>query len=302
MHLSLSTMIFHSSFGELREEHLAWLAEQGFRCVEITGEQNHFPWSDAGRVRQLAGWFAKHSIRPLTFHLPFRTRMQSPDFHYLSLSEPYEPWRREALAAKIAMAKLAADLGCRLVIEHGPGDEYDGPNGDGSVAPLDLYRKFTLDEARALYRRTFAEFWESVAPLGLSVAVENVMSRGSTMAELVDFCRVFHDERIGICLDLGHANVSGDPMEYARTGSDYLLALHVHDNEGEIDEHHPPFSGTIDWSAVLPVLAAAPRLVAFTLELVYAGGPVTEAGVRGQLSDIAAISKRLKQGLAGSIE
>jgi sugar phosphate isomerase/epimerase len=91
-------------------------------------------------------------------------------------------------------------------------------------------------------------------------------------------------------------------MEYARTGSDYLLALHVHDNDGEIDEHHPPFSGTIDWSAVLPVLAAAPRLVAITLELVYAGGPVTEAGVRGQLSDIAAISKRLKQGLAGSIE
>lgn len=302
MHISLSTMLFSSSFGQLREEHLAWLAEHGIRNVEISSDEHHFAWHDPGQIRRLAGWLDKHGIRPLTLHLPFRTLVQTSAFHYLSLSEPYEPWLREALAAKIGMAKVAADLGCRLVIEHGPGDEYDAPNGNGSIAPLDLYQKFTLDEARGLYRRTFAEFWENVAPLGLSVAVENVMSRGSSITELIDFCRFFDDERIGICLDLGHANVSGDAVEWARAGSDHLMALHVHDNEGETDEHRPPFSGTIDWPAVLPVLAAAPRLVAFTLELVYAGGPVTTAGVRGQLSAIAAIIKRLKQGLAGSNE
>jgi sugar phosphate isomerase/epimerase len=32
---------------------------------------------------------------------------------------------------------------------------------------------------------------------------------------------------------------------------DRLIALHLHDNHGELDEHQPPFFGTIDWAGTM---------------------------------------------------
>jgi hypothetical protein len=78
MHLSLSTMIFSFIFRRVagRSFWPGW-PKQGFRCVEYHRRTKPFSLVRRRTVRQLAGWFAKHSIRPLTFHLPFRTRMQS---------------------------------------------------------------------------------------------------------------------------------------------------------------------------------------------------------------------------------
>lgn len=58
---------------------------------------------------------------------------------------------------------------------------------------------------------------------------------------------------IGICFDIGHANVSGfrisEQMEILKGKID---VLHVHDNlgKGQKDAHMLPFDGTVDWEDV----------------------------------------------------
>lgn len=52
-----------------------------------------------------------------------------------------------------------------------------------------------------------------------------------------------------VCLDTGHANFCGEnPADAVRLlGKEYLGALHVHDNNGQADQHRTPGDGTIDW-------------------------------------------------------
>ena len=47
-----------------------------------------------------------------------------------------------------------------------------------------------------------------------------------------------------------------------------VASVHVHDNHGEKDEHLPPYDGTIDWSAAIPLLKSAPvQNIPIVLEL-----------------------------------
>ena len=56
------------------------------------------------------------------------------------------------------------------------------------------------------------------------------------------------EERFGFCLDLGHANLMGKNIyESIMEIGPYLRVLHVHDNNGESDQHLFPFNGNIFW-------------------------------------------------------
>lgn len=64
------------------------------------------------------------------------------------------------------------------------------------------------------------------------------------------------NKEIGICLDTGHASLTGDLFEYLELFSDDIISIHLHDNIGEIhedrslavsDTHRPPGHGLISW-------------------------------------------------------
>ena len=58
---------------------------------------------------------------------------------------------------------------------------------------------------------------------------------------------------IGICWDVGHANVSGyKQSEQMQILKGKIDVLHIHDNggKGQKDAHQLPFDGTVDWEDV----------------------------------------------------
>jgi len=58
-------------------------------------------------------------------------------------------------------------------------------------------------------------------------------------------------ERIGICYDSGHGNGNVlKQLDLLEAHKDRLYALHLNDNEGECDQHQPPFYSTVDWPRV----------------------------------------------------
>jgi sugar phosphate isomerase/epimerase len=59
---------------------------------------------------------------------------------------------------------------------------------------------------------------------------------------------------LGVCLDTGHANLTGDIYSVIHKLSGHLRMVHAHDNRGDGDEHLAPGAGLIDWNRVLTEL------------------------------------------------
>jgi sugar phosphate isomerase/epimerase len=56
---------------------------------------------------------------------------------------------------------------------------------------------------------------------------------------------------VGVRLDTGHANLTGDMYTVIQKLSGHLRMVHAHDNHGVTDEHLAPGARFIDWNRVL---------------------------------------------------
>jgi len=86
----------------------------------------------------------------------------------------------------------------------------------------------------------------------IQIALENVMEPEPGM--LVDIVRGVGDPRLGLCLDVGHANsnVSSIPvMDWVEAFAPYMFHVHLHNNLGDHDLHSPLGEGTIPMEVVL---------------------------------------------------
>ena len=75
---------------------------------------------------------------------------------------------------------------------------------------------------------------------------------------------------LGFCYDSGHENLYGTQAKYLQRYGSRLFAMHLHDNDGNQDQHLPPFLGTICWEDKIPLLkktALFPQLI--TLEAIF---------------------------------
>ena len=83
---------------------------------------------------------------------------------------------------------------------------------------------------------------------GVEAAVENVMDR--FLLKNVDDFKRFYDEindDIGLVLDTGHANLSGEVESFIASFPDKIVHIHAHDNLGRWDQHLGIGYGNIDW-------------------------------------------------------
>lgn len=59
-------------------------------------------------------------------------------------------------------------------------------------------------------------------------------------------------DRVNICFDVGHANLSYFPVsKWVDSLHPYIKYMHVNDNHGKYDQHLPLGDGTVDWSALI---------------------------------------------------
>ena len=73
---------------------------------------------------------------------------------------------------------------------------------------------------------------------------------------------------VGICIDTGHRNLCGDPVDALRIAGSHLITLHIQDNHGEQDEHLLPDLGQIDWTGVSQALKDIDYRGVFMYELI----------------------------------
>ena len=112
-----------------------------------------------------------------------------------------------------------------------------------------------------------ADFYTRLADSfpGLTLCIENSQDVDTTPLEAL---MQRTDERVQVCLDLGHAHYSGTPIEewFERLG-DSLACLHLSDNNGRFDDHLPLGEGTICWKEADSLYRALGRTLPLTLEV-----------------------------------
>ncbi len=149
-----------------------------------------------------------------------------------------DPLVREATKKRMAQALfIANELSCTNMVAH------------LDVGVKNKFRLGTIERD--------AEFWLQAietAPEDLTIHIENIYEDLPTPQ--LEFVTKVDHPRIGICFDVGHANLfSKVPLtDWPKTLCKKITYVHLHDNTGEYDEHMVLGTGKIDFPAVLSAL------------------------------------------------
>lgn len=105
-------------------------------------------------------------------------------------------------------------------------------------------------------RRTFEDLMPDLEKYNCALALENMPNElFECIGELMD---AFPAERVGIAYDSGHGNYGFcQGLDCLEKWKHRLKVLHLHDNDGTLDRHQPPFYGTVDWERLVKLIAGS---------------------------------------------
>jgi sugar phosphate isomerase/epimerase len=227
---------------------LGEIQQSGFSLVEICSASRHLDYHDRTAVEAAARKLRELKLEPYSFHAPFAD--------HIDISSPNADERDRAVREIMTAAEAAATLGVGYFVIH-PGPERSGiPHSE----------KFSRLEAAAGGLNRVAE---RCIQLGLGLVLENMLPHlfAGHVRDLLWILGSLETTHVGICLDTGHAYLSGDLTTVVHKLSGHLWMVHAHDNWGKRDDHRPPGEGAIDWRALLHQLHAGGFHGAFIMEV-----------------------------------
>jgi sugar phosphate isomerase/epimerase len=248
MELSLSTHLF--AFREIDDRIASLPARFGFSAVELWAMPPHFPYDDSPAAGTIAARLARHGVRVASLHAPLYPDVRSyKKDRWFSLSTGEEPHRAASVAATAAAGRwLAGNGGGTLVVHtHFPAEQW-------------------YPDRWGTFLRSMDELLEAI-PGNVRLAVENTPLPSGHVSVILDIVSRYPAERVGVCLDLGHANIEGDAPAAVKTAAPRLIHLHVSDNFAARDDHLVPGRGSIPWLQTFRALSEAGFDEAFTVEL-----------------------------------
>jgi sugar phosphate isomerase/epimerase len=122
--------------------------------------------------------------------------------------------------------------------------------------------------------------------LGIRLVLENMLPHlfSGHVRDLLWLLGAMHSRDVGLCLDTGHAFLSGDLQHVAHKLSGHLWMLHASDNRGAYDDHLPPGEGNIPWRDLLAQL----------LRSGFAGTLILEVAARSEREALLAGAQRAR--------
>jgi sugar phosphate isomerase/epimerase len=157
--------------------------------------------------------------------------------------------------------------------------------GGRFVVTQDMAELLPPEEPHLASREALARLGDYAAGHGCVFAVENGAENEDAFHRMVETvgrtASALGHSGLGICLDLGHAQVWNlrDVPAAVREAGPWLRTCHFHDNLAMSDAHMPPGDGVVPWPAVLAEFERAAYRGPVLLELHSGGEPrdVTEA-------------------------
>jgi sugar phosphate isomerase/epimerase len=216
--ISITTDMFNYSYQLDRETKLELFASRGFRFIHWCDDWNNgvlYSEKDMNLYRQVVESFG---LKCQDVH--------GSDAPGIKIGASDQGARKEFIQLLENRIQFCSAMGGDAVVVHPP--------------------KEASDLNKSL------EVLESVRPhcedLGIVLAIENCFPSDD---KILKHCfERFPPEFVGLCYDSGHANLNKNSDELMNF-SGRLKVLHLHDNKGVVDDHQPPFFGTVDWQRVM---------------------------------------------------
>ena len=190
----------------------------GAQAIEIFGARQHMDYANRKQhVREIADWFKSSGIPLHSVHSPLYAdyewgRAGAPPMNIASIDRA---GRIEAMDEIKRALEIAEHIPFRFLIQH-------------IGLPNEIFNEHKFDAAMTSveHLRAFAK------PLGVRILLENIPNELSTPDTLVEFIRTSHMEDVGVCFDIGHANMMGDVAQAFRDPETaYLLDAHPRQRE-----------------------------------------------------------------------
>ena len=221
------------------EPYLRRIAAAGFSHIHWCHQWNtDFLYCDC-EVAQIAAWMREYSLALTDLHASI-----GPEKHWGSARQYERLAGIELVRNRIAMTER---LGADVIIMHLPGDLGDPERAEDAWDRL----------------RRSLDVLESHAKVhGVRIAIEN-----GDFNLIEKTLAMYGPDYLGLCYDSGHANMTPDGMDRLDAMKDRLISIHLHDNDGESDQHKPLFSGTINWAKLARIIAASAYAKCMSMEL-----------------------------------
>ena len=223
---------------------LDMIARSGAEAVEVFAARNHFDYTSREHIKELSGWFATNPVKLFSLHAPlyFGTDLGRSGGPKVNLLHPEKSLRIDSMDEIKRAIEVAESLPFQKLVVH-LGERTDTWN------PRALeYSMTALEHLQAFAR-----------PLGVGLLVENLVNEPTQPQNLLEILNVGHFKAIGVCLDTGHAHLGDGLTAAISILRDRIESVHIHDNNGNRDEHLWPGDGTIDWAVSLVELKNCPR-------------------------------------------
>lgn len=230
---------------------LAQVAHAGIPAVEIFCAAGHFSYASPQAVRELAGALEENHLSLHSLHSPPERdaafgRSGVPN----SISEPERVRRLDAVDEVKRALEVAEQIPFKYLVQHmgQSRDEADQRHFDAAFNSLEHLAIF------AKHR-------------GVTIVLENTPDELGSPDSLLRFLKETHLNDLKLCLDVGHAHIGTKIDTAFEIMRERIVTTHIHDNHGEKDEHLLPYSGSIDWDALIGLISGAPHELPIVLEL-----------------------------------
>jgi sugar phosphate isomerase/epimerase len=242
----LSTYLFVSH--KLTPELLAQISENGFSALEVYCSRAHFDYGSKQEIQALASALEANRITLSSLHAPTSRDLSATreSGTPLSICEVERVRRIEAMDELKRAIDVSEELPFSRMVLHmgGTRETADPRKRDAAFSSLE---HLVLHAHHA----------------GVTLAMENTTSEMGDPAYLRSFVDETRLTGLRFNFDIGHAHLADGPAGERLEKSfaplrELTASVHLHDNHAEKDEHLPPYDGTIDWSAAIPLLKTAP--------------------------------------------
>src|SRR5271170_6382040 len=204
---------------------LRGLAPYGSPIIEIFAARHHFDYTDRSAVRDIASWFRDTGATP-TLHQPIYfsdrgtgqwSRHVAPNINLIDPEKTHRITAMDEVKRSLESAEQIPISACVIHLGH-KGDAWNTRALENSLTAIEHLNAFAH-------------------PLGVRILIENLQNEITAPEHILEILRVGHFDRVGVCLDIGHAHLAQPEDNKGIDEAFELLKpriaqLHLHDNQG----------------------------------------------------------------------